>query len=125
MRRDVKWTNLSRRQISRRLIKLGTPAGKGVVSRLLKKNGYHRRRAQKRRTMGQHADRNTQFENITRLKKEYLFAGNPVLSIDTKKKELLGNFYREGVTDGVDAIIGNDHDFPSYGGGKVIPHGIR
>lgn len=124
MRKGVKWTNLSRRQISRKLIKIGTPAGKGVVSRLLKEHGYHRRKAQKRRTMGQHSDRNTQFENIARLRKEYLSAGNPVLSIDTKKKELLGNFYREGVTDGVESIIVNDHDFPSYADGKVIPHGI-
>ena len=40
-----------------------------------------------------------------RLKKEYLDAGKPVLSMDTKKKELLGNFYRDGVTDGVEPII--------------------
>lgn len=124
MRKDAKWTNLSRRQISRRLIKLGTPAGKGVVSRLLREQGYSRRKAQKKQTMGQHAERNTQFENITRLREKYLAAGSPVLSIDTKKKELLGNFYRDGVTDGAEAIIVNDHDFPSYGNGKVIPHGI-
>ena len=49
--------------------------------------------------MGQHADRNAQFEKIAELKKEYLEAGRPVISIDTKKKELLGNFYRDGVTD--------------------------
>ena len=41
-----------------------------------------------------------------------------------QKKELLGNFYREGVTDGIDPIIVNDHDFPSQSNGKVIPHGI-
>ena len=69
-------------------------------------------KSQKKRTMKQHADRNAQFENIERLKKEYLDAGKPVLSMDTKKKELLGNFYREGVTDGVEPTIVNDHDFP-------------
>ena len=74
--------------------------------------------------MEQHADRNAQFENIERLKKEYLDAGKPVLSMDTKKKELLGNFYRDGVTDGVEPTIVNDHDFPSHGNGKLIPHGI-
>lgn len=124
MREDVKWTNLSRRQISRRLKELGTPAGKNVVSRLLHEHGYRRRKPQKKRTMGQHADRNTQFERIAELKQQYLDAGNPVISIDTKKKEMLGNFHRDGVTDAVEPTIVNDHDFASQSDGKVIPHGI-
>ena len=124
MREDVKWTNLSRRQISRRLKELGTPAGKNVVSRLLWEHGYRRRKPQKKRTMGQHADRNAQFENIVKLKEQYLSAGDPVISIDTKKKEMLGDFYREGVTDAVEPTIVNDHDFASASSGKVIPHGI-
>jgi len=90
MRADVKWTNLSRRQISRRLRELGAPASKNIVSRLLWEHGYRRRKPQKKRTMGQHADRNAQFEKIAELKQEYLDAGLPVISIDTKKKELLG-----------------------------------
>ncbi|MEM9942036.1 MAG: ISAzo13 family transposase, partial [Planctomycetota bacterium] len=97
MRADVKWTNLSRRQIARRITDLGTPVSKNVVRRLLWNEGYRRRKPQKKRTMGQHADRNAQFENIAQLKQQYLDAGLPVISIDTKKKEMLGNFYREGV----------------------------
>lgn len=124
MREGVKWTNLSRRQISRKLEELGTPAGKNVVSRLLDEHGYRRRKPQKKRTMGQHADRNAQFENIARLKQEFLDAGKPVISIDTKKKEILGNFFREGVTDAVEPTIVNDHDFVSSSNGKVIPHGL-
>lgn len=124
MREAVKWTNLSRRQISRRLADLGTPANKNIISRLLYDHGYRRRKAQKKRTMGQHADRNDQFEKIARLKQEYLDAGYPVISIDTKKKELLGSFYRDGVTDAVNPTIVNDHDFSSSSSGKVIPHGI-
>ena len=124
MREDVKWTNLSRRQISRRLKELGTPAGKNVVSRLLWDHGYRRRKPQKKRTMGQHVDRNAQFENIAKLKGRYLSAGHPVISMDTKKKEMLGNFHREGVTDAIEPTIVNDHDFASASDGKVIPHGI-
>ena len=124
MREDVKWTNLSRRQISRRLRELGTPAGKNVVSQLLFEHGYRRRKPQKKRTMGQHADRNAQFENIAELKQQFLDAGKPVISIDTKKKELLGSFYRDGVTDAAEPTIVNDHDFASSSDGKVIPHGI-
>ena len=124
MRENVKWTNLSRRQISRKLKEFGTPVNKDTVSKLLHQQGFHRRKSQKKRTLKQHADRNTQFEIIDKLKEEYLNAGNPVLSIDTKKKELLGSFYREGVTDAVEPTIVNDHDFPSCGNGKLIPHGI-
>lgn len=124
MREGVKWTNLSRRQIARELKKLGTPASKNVVSQLLYEAGYRRRKPQKSHTMGEHADRNSQFEKIARLKQEYLAASKPVISIDTKKKEMLGNFYREGITDAVKPTVVNDHDFPSYSHGKVIPHGI-
>ena len=124
MRAEVKWTNLSRRQIARQLKALGTPANKNVVSRLLREHGYRRRKAQKKRTMGEHVDRNAQFEKITRLKQSYLAAGRPVISIDSKKKELLGNFYREGLTDALEPTLVNDHDFPSCSQGKLIPHGI-
>jgi len=53
-----------------------------------------------------------------------LEGGLPVLSIDTKKKELLGNFYRDGLIDTQETIQVNDHDFSSKGGGVVIPHGL-
>lgn len=124
MRADLKWTNLSRRQISRRMKKLGTPIGRNVASRLLWDHGYRRRKPQKKRTMGQHADRNKQFENIAKLKKHYLDSELPVISMDTKKKEILGNFHRDGITDATEPTIVNDHDFASAGNGKVIPHGI-
>ena len=87
MRGDVKWTNLSRGQISRRLEKLGTPASRQVVSQLLRKNGYRKRKALKKKTMGpRNPNRNAQFENIARLKKQYLKDGLPVLSMDTKSR---------------------------------------
>jgi hypothetical protein len=125
MRADVKWTNLSRRQIAKKLAELGTPVSRDVVSQLLRKHRYRRRKAQKKTTMGpRHPDRNAQFENIARLKKEYLEAGWPVISVDTKKKELLGDFYRDGKIDTQETIETNDHDFASAGTGTVIPHGI-
>jgi hypothetical protein len=124
MRTDVKWTNLSRRQIAQRMTALGTPVSRDVVSQLLRKHRFRRRKALKKRTMGQHRDRNAQFEKIARLKKQYLKAGFPVISIDTKKKELLGNFYRDGKIDAQETIETNDHDFGSAGSGMVIPHGV-
>lgn len=69
--------------------------------------------------------RNAQFENITRLKVDYEARGNPIISIDTKKKEYLGNFYREGqVYTLKEALTAFDHDFNSFAEGIVIPHGI-
>ena len=125
MRAEVKWTNLSRGQISRRLGALGTPACRQVVSRLLRKYGYRKRKALKKKTMGpRNLNRNAQFKKIARLKKKYLKDGLPVISMDTKKKELLGNFYREGKIDTQETIETNDHDFSSAGVGTVIPHGL-
>jgi len=124
MKPEVKWTNLSRRQIASRMTDLGAPVSRRIVRQLLKKHGYCRRKAVKKVTMGSHPDRNAQFETISRLKIEYRDAGLPVLSIDTKKKELLGNFHRDGVIETQEPIAVNDHDFGSHGLGKLIPHGI-
>jgi hypothetical protein len=125
MRADVKWTNLSRKEIALRITALGTPVSRDVVSQLLRKHKYRKRKALKKKTMGpRNPNRNAQFENIARLKKEYLSAGLPVISMDTKKKELLGDFYREGKAYTNKTIEVNDHDFGSAGSGVVIPHAL-
>jgi len=124
MRTGVLWTNLSLRELSRRLLELGTPASLREIRRLLRQPPLARRTARKKKTMGHHPDRNAQFENITRLRQEYQDAGDPVISIDTKKKELLGNFHRPGPTFTAQTVETFDHDFSSAGQGKLIPHGI-
>ena len=124
MRTGVLWTNLSLRELSRRLLELGTPASRRVIRRLLRQLQLGRRTARKKKTMGHHPDRNAQFENIARLRREYQDAGDPIVSIDTKKKELLGNFHRPGHTLTEQTVETFDHDFPSAGQGKLIPHGI-
>ena len=124
MREGVLWTNLSRCEISRRLREMGTQASRHTVRKLLRKHGLGQRKARKKKSMGAHPDRNAQFENIARLKAEYLAVGDPVISIDTKKKELIGDFAREGHTLTQAPVETLDHDFPSAGQGKLIPHGI-
>jgi len=124
MRPDVTWTNLTLDQIAERLAEAGTPVSVTVVKQLLRKHRYLKRKARKSLSMGQHADRNRQFENIARLKREYLESDNPILSIDTKKKELVGNFYREGRLYTQETIETFDHDFPSAASGVIIPHGL-
>ena len=81
------WTNLSLRELSRRLLALGTPASRRTIRRLLRKLTLGRRTARKKKTMGHHPDRNAPCENIARLRREYEAAGDAVMSIDTKKKE--------------------------------------
>jgi len=124
MRVGTLWTNLSLRELQRRLIARGTPASRRVIRRLLRQFKLGRRTARKKKTMGHHPDRNAQFENIARLRREYQQAGDPVVSIDTKKKELLGNFHRAGATYTQQTVETFDHDFSSAGQGKLIPHGI-
>jgi len=125
MDETVRWTNLSRGEIVTALRKdHGVEVSKQVVRHLLKKHNYRRRKAQKKCTMKQVAHRNEQFENIVRLKAEYEAAGNPIVSIDTKKKESLGNFYRDGHLYTLEELQTYDHDFKSFAQGSVIPHGI-
>ena len=69
-------------------------------------------------------NRNEQFENISRLKSDYKKQENPIISIDTKKKEQLGNFYRDGKVYTINPISTFDHDFNSFSEGIIIPHGL-
>ena len=124
MRVGVLWRNLSLRELSSRQLALGTPDSRRTIRRLLRKLKIGCRTARKKKTMGHHPDRNAQFENIARLRREYEAAGDAVISIDTKKKELLGNFHRAGTTFTTETVETFDHDFGSAGQGKLIPHGI-
>ncbi len=91
---------------------------------LTKKHDYRVRKAQKKRTMKEVAYRDAQFKNIARLMDEYEAAGNPILSMDTKKSEQIGNFYRNGHLYTLEALKVYDHDFSSFSEGKIIPHGL-
>ena len=124
MREGVLWTNLSLRELSRRLTAMGTPAGRRTIRRALRTLRVGCRTARKKKSMGAHPDRNAQFENIADIRGEYRAAGDPVISIDTKKKELLGDFHRAGRTFTQETVETFDHDFPSAATGKLIPHGI-
>jgi hypothetical protein len=78
----------------------------------------------KTQSTGVFQQRNRQFKKIARLKTRYQNAGNPVISVDTKKKEKLGNLYREGQVYCLEAEVVYDHDYAHLSEGTVIPHGI-
>lgn len=122
----VRWTNLMPWEIEIALREEhGIRVSTWVVRQLLKKHDYRRRKAQKKCTMKKDIpNRNAQFENIARLTAEYRAAGNPILSMDTKKKEHLGNFYRDGHLYTLETLLTNDHDFVSSATGIIIPHSL-
>ena len=87
MDETVKWTNLTRQELAELLKTEGIAVSVTVVDQLLAKHHYRKRKAQKRLATGTHPQRNEQFENIERLQEAYQAAGNPVLSMDTKKEK--------------------------------------
>jgi hypothetical protein len=124
MRDDIQWTHLTQQAIADGLEKEGFRVSRNIVKQLLANHDYVKRKAQKSQAMGHHRDRNAQFENIARLKQVYWDSPNPILSMDTKKKEFLGNFYREGRLYTQRVIQTYDHDFSSAAQGVIIPHGL-
>lgn len=86
MDEKVKWTNLTRIEIAELLHEQGIEVSVRVVDQLLERHHYRRRKAQKRLSTGAHPQRNEQFENIEELIETYQAAGNPAISMDTKKK---------------------------------------
>jgi len=121
----IRWTNLRPWEIVQRLAeRYELEVSRTVVRKLLHKHHYRRRKALKKQTLKHVLHRNEQFENITRLITVYKQAGHPILSMDTKKKEYLGNFYRDGHLYTLEQLLTYDHDFTSLAQGVVIPHGL-
>ena len=118
------WTDLSPQRIAEAVAELGTPVSPSVVRDWLKDEGLALHQIEKSLAGGQSPDRNAQFERIAELKEDYLDAGNPVFSIDTKAKEHLGQLYRKGRVWTQQPFRAFDHDFPSWATGVIIPHGI-
>jgi len=123
MNAEIKWTNLTDAKIAEHLSEThGKPVRRHTIKQLLKKNKYVRRKARKSRRIGDCAQRDAQFQNIRKIKKQHVDLGYPVLSIDTKKKELLGTLYREGKLYTTEVIEVFDHDFPYLATGVVVPY---
>ena len=125
MNEQVRWTNLTMGEIGQALhADHGITVSKQVVRQLLRKHHYRRRQAQKKITMREVPQRNAQFEKIQRLRADYAAAGDPILSMDSKKKEHLGNFYRAGKLYTLEELRTYDHDFTSFDEGVIIPHSL-
>ena len=120
---DQKWVRRSLSSLSQALAKRAYRIGPTTVRRLLKKLGYGlfgNRQSLTRR----HPDRDKQFRFIRRVRKQFMAMGRPIISVDTKKKELIGNFKNGGRVWGQSPIQVKSHDFGSEALGRATPYGI-
>jgi hypothetical protein len=124
MREGVLWTNLSLRRLAQQLATRGFRVSVKVVIQLLDKHRLGRRKALKKRSLKHHPQQDRQFQIIAHYRSLYERSGDPILSIDTKKKELIGDFFRAGHTYTQKIVETLDHDFPSLATGVIYPHGL-
>lgn len=118
------WTDLTRTEIVDLMQECGSYVSVHIVNQLLDRYDYHERKALRMEPLRRHPDRNRQFEGIARLKREFLDSPDPILSIDLKSRELLGNFFRSGPLLTRQTLRVFDHDFAEFAQGVVLPHGI-
>lgn len=122
---EQKWVRSSLRTLRGRLARVGYPVSLPTVARLLKKMGYALHvNAKKLEARAERPDRQAQFEHIAEQRSAFAAAGQPIISVDTKKKELVGNFKNHGATWSREATAVNVHDFLQDGLGRAVPYGI-
>jgi hypothetical protein len=122
---ERKWVRASLQRLSWELGQAGHAASAPTVGRLLRKLGFGLRANLKSEETGSnHPDRDTQFSYIAKRRAAFVAAGEPVISVDTKKKDLIGNFENAGQAWGTEAEQVNVHDFPSEAEGRAVPYGI-
>lgn len=121
---EQKWVRSSLRQIMDELAQIGHWVSHTTISRLLREMNYSLKANAKRLAGSKHPDRDQQFRYIAQQKSAFLEAGLPVISVDTKKKELIGNFKNPGQVwcQQADEVL--DHDFEQDALGKAVPYGI-
>ena len=122
---DTVWLTVSTPQIIR-LFKEehGIRVSRHTVSQTKKQRGFRNRSFAKSVTLKDVKDRNAQFGKIKRVRSWCESMGVPIFSIDTKKKEMLGNFKRQGRVSCKGVPKSFDHDFQSFSDGVIVPHGI-
>jgi hypothetical protein len=120
----MKWTHRSLCSLQRALKRRGFKASPPTIARLLRDQDFSLRTCRKNKAGTRHKDRDRQFRYLTRLRRLYQTRGWPVISVDTKKKELIGDFKNPGRCWRRKDREVLDHDFPSWAVGRAIPYGI-
>jgi len=122
----LRWTSKSVRKLAKELQQMGHQVSHELVSELLHALGYSLQANRKTREGGTHPDRDAQFEHLNAQAEAFLVAGEPVVSVDAKKKELVGDFKnagREWRPQGEPEQV-QVYDFPIPGLGRATPYGV-
>jgi transposase len=122
----LRWTSKSVRKLAKELQRLGHQVSHELVSELLHGLGYRLQANRKTREGGEHPDRDGQFEHLNAQAAAFLAAGEPVVSVDAKKKELVGDFKNSGREWHPQGAAENVrvYDFPIKGLGRATPYGV-
>lgn len=121
---DKKWTHQTAEKVANALAEHGIRTSATVVRRLLRQMDYSLKSNKKCLSAGNSSDRDSQFRMIMDLREEFGQAGDPIISVDTKKKELIGLFKNQGKVWCKEAKKVKDHDFRSEAIGIAAPYGI-
>jgi hypothetical protein len=121
---EQKWQRSSLRHLMDEMERLGYWISHTTIARLLKGMDYSLKVNAKRLSGSDHPDRDRQFQYIAAQKALFQQAGLPIISVDTKKKELIGNFKNPGQEWCREARAVNDHDFEQDALGKAVPYGL-
>jgi hypothetical protein len=120
----LKWTHRSLRKLRKALRRRGIRLALSTIARLLRDLDFSLKTCRKQQAGIQDPARDRQFRHIIRMRKLYLGKGLPVISVDTKKKELVGNFKNAGRAWRRQRRQVLDHDYPSWASGQAIAVGI-
>jgi hypothetical protein len=122
---EERWTRSSLSKLKEKLSDVGHQLSEPTISRLLKGLGFGLKSNHKQQEAGSdHADRDTQFQYIKEKREEFTSSGQPIISVDVKKKELIGNFKNGGRDWSREGEKVNVHDFPSESECRAVPFGI-
>lgn len=124
--RALIWTSKSTRKLAEELQKSNFKVSYNIVNRLLQSEGFSLQSNKKTIEGGTHQDRDLQFQHINKTTLEFIEKGDPVISVDCKKKELIGNFKNNGKewAEKGNSDEVNVYDFPSLADAKAVPYGI-
>lgn len=122
----LRWTTKSTEHLAQALRQMGHGVSADTVGRLLAQMGYSLQAPAKENQAAQHVDRDGQFRYLNGQVESHLRAGQPVISVDTKKKEVLGNLANKGreYHHGGEPTRVDVHDFPDPKLGKAVPYGV-
>ena len=120
----LKWTRRTTQRIAVELKRLRIKVSAKTVGKLLKQMGYSLRVNHKKLSTGSKEDRDEQFSYIAEMREMFAKRGWPIVSVDTKKKEVVGNFRNAGKAWHQNPLLVKDHDFRSEGLGLAVPYGV-